>query len=360
MSGEYFSELNYSLANEDNYLEYMMVKDLKPKSICSVCGSGGRSLPLIIDSTDVLDLCDLSRDQIRFAQLKESSYKTLNYREFLKFWGYPENLIDSNQRKEIYLKLLDEEKREYLKPIFESNEWREPIYYGKWEKAFIIFSKIIRFFMRNQADELFEQDNIEGQKKFYREKFSKWRWSLVLRIVGQKATMDAFLYKGNFIKKNLKQSYYNFYQERFGKLFETSFAKNNFFLQILFKGKMTYLEALPVEADEEVFNNIKSNTTCKIHYHQESIFNFMEGKKDFYEFVSLSDVPSYLGGDIERDFLNMIYPSLKIGCIVISRYYLRISDVDSSKFTDVTNEYTNLIDTTNVNVYDIKIYKKEQ
>ena len=46
MSKEYFSKLNYSLANEDSTLEVEMVKELKPKNTLAVCGSGGRSLRL--------------------------------------------------------------------------------------------------------------------------------------------------------------------------------------------------------------------------------------------------------------------------------------------------------------------------
>ena len=56
---EYFYDLNYTLANEDTTLEYEMVKELKPKFVLSVCGSGGRALPLICGGAERLDAIDV-------------------------------------------------------------------------------------------------------------------------------------------------------------------------------------------------------------------------------------------------------------------------------------------------------------
>jgi S-adenosylmethionine-diacylglycerol 3-amino-3-carboxypropyl transferase len=357
MTNHYFTELNYSLANEDNYLEYEIVKQLRPQRICAVCGSGGRSLPLVTPDTNEIDLCDLSSDQLHFAALKESSYRKLNYETFLSFWGYPKHEISGKKRRELYLELLNHEKRSLLRPIFELNNWDEPIYYGKWEKTFIFFSTIIRKILGKEADYIFNFNKIEDQRRYIQKDFPMWKWKIIIGILGQKSTMDALLYKGDFIKKNIKQNFFKFYLERFNRSFNAGLARENFFLQILLQGKLTQLEAIPVEADKQVFETL-NQSKFKANYHQESIFDFMSKKNNIYDFVSLSDVPSYLSGDIEKDFLNIIYPSLKVGCVVVIRYYLRICDVDSSKYEDVTSTYSQLIEREKIKVYDIKIFKK--
>jgi S-adenosylmethionine-diacylglycerol 3-amino-3-carboxypropyl transferase len=58
MAQKYFTGLNYTLGNEDTSVEIGLVAKFKPKSIFSVCGSGGRALPLCGEAFD-LSLSDL-------------------------------------------------------------------------------------------------------------------------------------------------------------------------------------------------------------------------------------------------------------------------------------------------------------
>ena len=59
MGHNYFNSLNYSLANEDTGLEYELVKRLKPKSIFSITGSGGRFTPLMQEGVEKLFYVDM-------------------------------------------------------------------------------------------------------------------------------------------------------------------------------------------------------------------------------------------------------------------------------------------------------------
>src|SRR5688572_28325343 len=86
---EYFSKLNYSLANEDTTLELQTVKALKPKNTLAVCGSGGRSLPLLVGTQNRLVCADLSDNQLWLAAHRTETIRQLTFREFCLYWGFP-------------------------------------------------------------------------------------------------------------------------------------------------------------------------------------------------------------------------------------------------------------------------------
>ena len=121
MTENFFKGLNYTLGNEDTTVEVELVKYFRPKNILSICGSGGRSLPLAAFGCECLHLLDLSKEQILLAKLKEATYKQLTYDEFLLFWSYYPNPSNQNgeERKALFFKLSLE--KEELKLMNISN-----------------------------------------------------------------------------------------------------------------------------------------------------------------------------------------------------------------------------------------------
>ena len=121
MVQKYFTGLNYTLGNEDTSVEIALVKQYKPQSIFTVCGSGGRSIPLCGEALNV-SLSDLSKEQIHLAMLREATYKQLTHEEFLNFWGYFP-FFDNNSceaRKNLFNKLdLSADVRNYFQVVFQ-------------------------------------------------------------------------------------------------------------------------------------------------------------------------------------------------------------------------------------------------
>jgi len=121
MGQKYFSGLNYTLGNEDTSVEIGMIKELKPKSVFSICGSGGRSLPLMHEGAENLSLSDLSKEQLRLAELRLATYRELNHEQFLMFWGYYP-YSDNNhksERKELFSKVtLTPDTRDFFTTVF--------------------------------------------------------------------------------------------------------------------------------------------------------------------------------------------------------------------------------------------------
>jgi S-adenosylmethionine-diacylglycerol 3-amino-3-carboxypropyl transferase len=359
MSKNFFSELNYTLGNEDSTVEFEICKKLNPAKIFTICGSGGRSLPLVYDKTKLITLCDLSKEQLDLASLRFATYKELEESDFLKFWGYFPFHADDNLefRKKIFYSLaLESKAKKYFEKIFLEIEFRSLLYIGKWERTFQILAQINRTILGKNFDKILKYDNVSDQISYYQSAFPLLKWKMVLFLLGNKSFFNALLYKGEFIEKNSTRSHFEYYFDAFERLFTNDLAKNSFFVHLCFYGKINSLEGVPVEAMSNSIQRVKKYSN-EIEYVNVDFVSFLTSGDKKYNFLSLSDVPSYFNGDLERDFMQKIRPSLVKDAVIVVRYYLRKSAVDLTSFEDITEEYSDLIKKEKVQMYEICVYK---
>lgn len=356
---KYFKGLNYTLGNEDSSLEIELVKKYSPENVFAVCGSGGRSLPLAVAGVKEIALADLSFEQLLLAKLRLATYQELDHEDFLLFWGYfpyaDDNFCES--RKKIFQRLnLEREVRDYFQDVFTENHFSSVLYTGKWEKTFQVLARITRTLMGRDFDRILRFDDLETQRNYYKTSFPLNRWKAVLFLVGNKTLFNALLYKGHFIEKNLPESHFEFYFKAFERLLTRGLAQKSFFLHLCFYGKIQSLEGVPVEAGIESFETVKG-FRGEVHYLNEDLVQHLKSGARTYDFLSLSDVPSYFKGDLERDFMQLIRPGLRPGAILVNRYYLRVPECDLKGFTDITPKHQNLVDSERVQMYTIRIYQ---
>ena len=362
MTEKYFKSLNYSLGNEDTTFEVEMVKKLNPKKVLAVAGSGGRSLPLLCHGPSDLYCVDLSKEQIHLTELRSSCYKEFSLEDYLLFWGYPPYEPEDNTRKRntLFNELeLSNDCKHFFSRLYDEINWISPLYLGKWEKTFQVVAKIIKKIMGSQHDKLFEFSTIEDQMNYYKRDFPHLRWRFLVFLMGNKSFFNALLYKGHFIEKNVEESHFQYYLNNFDHLINNIVAKESFFLQLVFLGKVMTKEGIPIEADPSVFDDIKRSLNegnASVHLEQKDIFELVK-EIDNIDFFSFSDVPSYFTGNIEKNFLQNIKPCLSANSIVVLRYYLRVSEVDETGYEDVTKDYKDLIRKEKVGMYRIKILK---
>lgn len=357
---DYFYDLNYTLANEDTSLEYEMVKELKPKSVLSVCGSGGRAIPLIAAGAERLDAIDISHAQLKLLELRVATLKELEYEDFLKFWGFPPYCIKENRdyRRECFEKLtLSSEVREFFTTVFSREEWRSILYIGKWEKTFQTLNKVCRFLLGRACEDIFKHSTLEDQREYVKSEFPWWRWKIVLAILGNKSMFNALLYKGDFVQKNVSDTHFEYYNKAFSNIFNNMDVKESFFLQLCFLGKIVYPAGNTVEGRKVAFEEIKEalKTTKVTPLNADLISSLNTETK--YDFVSLSDVPSYFTGDIEKNFLQQIKGGLNPGAVLVLRSYLRDPEADTDGYEDVTSKYQHLIEKEAVQMYRIRVFK---
>jgi S-adenosylmethionine-diacylglycerol 3-amino-3-carboxypropyl transferase len=359
MSRKYFQGLNYTLGNEDTTVEIELVKHFQSTKIFSICGSGGRSLPLLNDQVSLLTLSDLSIQQLYLAELRWATYTQLSFNEFTQFWGYyPSNEQDNcSLRKKLFVSInVGQECKEFFLHVFEEISFKSPLYLGKWERTFKILSNINKVLLGNDFDRIMHFDNLSDQIKYYQNEFPLLRWRMVIFLLGNKSLFNALLYKGDFIEKNSPLSHFDYYFQAYERLFTNDLASKSFFLNLCFYGRINSLNGVPVEAKSETFEHIKKSKAI-VNYLNEDFVSCLAKGETQYDFLSLSDVPSYFKGDLERDFLQIIRPSLMIDAVVIVRYYLRKSACDLTGFIDISKSFRKLFDQEKVQMYDISIYQ---
>lgn len=359
MSEKYFQGLNYTLGNEDTSVEIELVKQYKSKKIFSICGSGGRSLPLLSENVELLSLSDLSIHQLYLAELRLATYTQFSKEDFLKFWGYfPCNEKDNCTLRESQFEKLNisVKCRDFFQHVFDEINFNSPLYLGKWERTFKILSNINKILLGRDFDHVMHFDNLADQKKYYKNEFPMVRWKLVIFLLGNKSLFNALLYKGDFIEKNSPLSHFDYYFNAYDRLFTTDLASKSFFLNLCFYGRINSQNGVPVEAHAETIERIK-NSKSEVQYLNEDFVSCLAKGEKQYDFLSLSDVPSYFKNDLERDYMQKIRPSLCKDAIVVVRYYLRKSNCDLTGFKDISELHRNLFDHEKVQMYDIHVYQ---
>tara|TARA_Y100000780_G_scaffold232591_1_gene267926 strand:- start:22656 stop:23762 length:1107 start_codon:yes stop_codon:yes gene_type:complete len=367
LTKKYFGQLNYTLGNEDTSVDLEIIKKLDSKNVFSIAGCGSRALPLL-EQCESLVLNDVGPYQLALSRLRASLYKNsdLDFQDFLLFFDYaPYHAQDnSRRRKEIFYQLeLEESDKEFFYGVFSEIKWQSLLYYGRWERTFQTLSKALRVILKKDHDRIFDFHDLDEQREFFYDKFSNLNWKALLFLLGNKSVFNALLYKGDFIVKNYPESHFDYYKKSFENLFTHSLARESFFAHLCFYGKITHSDGNPIEAWESNYLKVKERIQSS-----ESCYEMVQGNmvellnsplyENQFDYLSLSDVPSYFSGKVEKEFLQDMAPSVRKGGVICMRHYLRKPDCDRSGFEEITSEFSDLCLTEKVGVYRFEILRK--
>lgn len=362
MKKSYFDDLNYTLGNEDSSLEY----DLLPKNtehVLAIAGSGSRILPLLAKHPKQLTCMDTSSKQLSLTELRIETLRSLDYDKFLAFWDYPPFSLTSEDRKKAFQGLsLSKPTYRFINDLFKENKWESLLYQGRWERTFVTLSKINKLITGKKASELFYQTNTKEYFIYLKNNFPHKALILVVFLLGNASVFNALLYKGRFPKKNIPESMPKFYLKAFNRLFNQGLARNNFFLQLLFFGKLIFPEGNPIECDKKIFLLAKTGANkTQINYTQGDIVNEIPKITKPIDFISFSDVPSYFTGEVEKNYLQKIYPYLSPQSLMVIRYYLHIPEGTIMKgYKDISANYINLMNQEKIQMYLVKVLRKQE
>lgn len=365
MVQKYFNQLNYSLGNEDTAIDVEIVRRLGSKNVFSVAGCGGRALPLL-EYCHNLTMVDFSSYQLALSRLRLELYRKVDWVDYCLFFEYPPFQGQDNRyrRRDIFASLeLQEADRSFFRAVFEELNWGSLLYAGSWERTFQKLSKALRVILGKNYDALFEFQKLDEQVHFFKNEFNKVRWNSLLFLLGNKSVFNALLYKGDFISKNEPESHFEYYKQSFEKLFTHSLARESFFAHLCFYGKIIHSDGNPIEAKKNNFSAVKEKAcgTSEILFSQGDLVEILASDEhaNKYDFLSLSDVPSYFSGDTERQFLQKIKPSLNEKGVICLRNYLRTPEADYSGFEDITDQFKDLYGLEKVGVYRFQIFQKK-
>ncbi len=327
---EYFVDLNYTLSNEDTRIEFDLLPE-NAKRIFSICGSGARVVPLLAKNADEIDVVDMALPQLEYLKLRLQAIRDLSYEEYLFFLGYrgalplPEGNDSGDDRVALFEKLnLSPENKSYWRERKSHWQGRGFIALGRWEGHFQKIGKIFRHVLQGDVNVIFEAQSLAEQNKLYDEHWPKLRWNSFIRVAASEYVFNKFLYKGHFAggsdRRTESRAPWEFLTEEFERLFRTQLVRKNYFMQVLFLGKIKYEEGLPLEANREIFERVKVSNT-KINYHCGNLWDFVGSQP--YDFVSLSDTISYLSNDNANQILQRMHVDSPKGSSVVIRSFLR-------------------------------------
>lgn len=363
----YFNSLNYSIANEDVAFELAICRQVKPKKILAICGSGARFLPLASTQPEKITALDLATQQLALADLRRSVMQHYPLQDYLRFFGYPPYSTHEfkAERAALFSELdIKPSTRTYFQQLFRQINWDGLLYQGRWEQTFIGIPKKVRLLVGTAYDNIFQFKTMEEQDRFFAEKLKDPIWTsvpaAVLMLMGNATFFNTVLYRGSFVRKNIPESYFDFYSSAFRRLFANGLTRENFFLQICFLGRLQYPEGNPLEVHPDVYplaqEALQAGTTIELM--ERDVLGFAARTTEKYDFVSLSNVPSYFSGAPESNYLQSLARCLNRGAIVVVRCYLRIPQgTDTSGYVVVSHDYRELAALEKMQMYRIIVYR---
>lgn len=321
---KYFNGLNYSLANEDTWIEY----DLTPentKSIFTVCGSGSRATPLLAKNPEELHVVDLSETQLMLFRLRVRAGKVLSHENYLYLLGYSRFTKGHLNRSDLMKDLgLVEADYKFWKEI--EVHWKDHgfVYLGKWERHFMKLGRLFKHISMSSLAPIFEARDLHEQhvamERYWKPEFFK-RYT---QIVMNEWVANKLLYKGSFAgskTKNTKNvSAAEFIYQEFSELLQKTHVRKNFFMQMIFLNEIKYPEALPAECDLEIFEGIKGAKT-HISTYQENLLTLLKVKP--HNFYSLSDTFSYMSNEEVANFLSTLPDGITPNSQLVIRTFMR-------------------------------------
>ena len=358
---EYFSVLNYSLANEDTTVELSIMPSDANCVVC-VAGSGARVLPLFAKAPKSLVCVDISPQQLQLTELRIEAAKTLGLEDYRKFFGYGSQYISAEKRREIFDSLgLSVSTKNSLAELFSRSNWGPIIYLGRCEKA---FGKLARFAARVVGPRglaIFQCRNMDEQRQYLAGKFPRWRWRLAVAMIGQSYVFNRLIYGNQLPQLNLAKSDYRYFNDRLASTLRVSLARENFFLKILLRGQLENDEALPLECSNLHYSEIQRGIkSCAISYAQSDLYEFLHKNPSIADFVSLSDTPSYSKSTTSSpNIMQKLAVGMATGGLAVARYFRFCPPLGQlDKLEDVTGKYETVISSEITCIYKIGVFQK--
>jgi len=354
---DYFDRLNYTLGDEDTALEYAILPR-RAGHVLGIAGCGGRLLPLLAAAPARMTCTDISAPQLAFTRLRFALLEQTDHESFMAFMGYRMESMRARRRSIFQQLVLPPADRRWLSAFFQSRRWEAPVYMGAFEQTLKRLAKITGLFTGKAGRGIFQFSQLDEQTEYYRNRFPLKRWKAVIALLGNAAVLNSLLYKGAFPPNNLGISSRAAYLEIFHTLFTTQVVRESFFLQMLFFGELRYPQGFPLECDPAIFQQAREGLRqCELRVVQADILDCAAGETAI-DFVSLSDVPSFMPEVAGKNVLLRLAPVLSENAQVVMRGHLHVVRPDCAGFCDITHQYQADIARERTQLWHVQVYRR--
>lgn len=350
----YFNNLNYSLGNEDSYIEATLTKNAR--SVLCIAGSGSRVIPLLANNPKLLTVLDVSPIQLHFANVRIEAIKSLEFDEYLSFWGYKS--LTPRLRKSLFHKIsLSPQVKDFW--FNRQQLWTEKGWHslGRWENSLKKMGETFRNWFLFNPHPLFEAKNLEEQKSLNKIIWPNIRAKIFFKIAANSYVLNKHLYKGNLISPGYvyESNMSDFLLKNFIRLFNSTVARSNFFLQWVFLGEIKYIENSLPETNLNIYMKVKQSTTL-IDYQIGFADTFSQNNQD-YDAYSFSDLASYMGPDSIIRLLQKIDSSQLNKRAIFRSFYKHPQYYHQTKWTRLSDEEIWAYQNDCTGVYRFHIYE---
>lgn len=346
----YFENLNYTLGDEDAYVEMNML-EVASDHVYAIADCGSRIVPLLAKAPRKLTCVDINPDQLAVTRLRIELLRRMDRDLYCQFLGYSQGMAAMTRRRLFRELRLEDGFRKVLMEMFDRIHWGPPVYEGRFERMLIMLSKVVRVALGSACDRIFGHPNVEAQAAYYRREFPRLRWKIMLALFAHSAVFNSLLYRGEFPKKNIPRSYFRIYSEIFERLLTRFSARSSFFLQLVFLGWIRFEQGLPIECHPDVYVSAQRGLAeCDLHFVEGDVMTEFGATGGRIDYLSLSDVPSFLSDGSAARCLQAARPHMSTGGLAVIRGHVRLVQPclegfidDSLRFADVmSNETTGL------------------
>lgn len=311
-----FSQLNYTLANEDSSCERILVTPYA--SVACIAGSGSRLISLLAASPKSIYAFDSSPEQILMAKFRLELLEQVAWNEYCSILGYPSDLTPS-QREALYQDLIfSSEVSRFLTSQMQRQPGVLPVYWGVWEQSMMRTAQALKKILGSG----FIQDLMAGLSfdQILKSPVRRMRYKAALHLVGQAKFLAKTLTTKKLPQLPNEQAEHEYYDKLIRAAFQAKEFQQNFFLQLLFTGKINDITAVPDEADPEVYSLAKrSLKTTDIQFHLGDIRKTIPAAS--FDFVFFSDVFSYLTAKESSEVLASFTQRLTPQGVMMLRFY---------------------------------------
>ena len=367
MRNKRFRGLNYSLSNEDNYVEYHYLREGVSAALAVSC-SGAPVIGLLAKSPEHLHCVDISPQQLYLTKLRLEAVKTLGFEEYMMLLGYPPWDQSKDCLKRFRKRFVeraswkDSRCRDFLMMLGEANQWNEFIYTGRWEKFYQRQSSLIRLVLGESAvSKLLKANNLNEQQILLSGEFPTERFRTIIRGLSLLSTIALSVSKSKMPKKNIRESVWSINEKIFNTLLFERYIGDNFYMQLLLRGRLMSASKSIPEADEQIFLKAKEalNSGTEVSYHFTHLMDAIDRCHQKLDYISGSNILSYCSPEMNKNFLESIKPKLNHHAVVLNRHYLyHPDDVCDKDFQNLSDEFSWIGDKDSLPVYTLHGLRK--
>lgn len=325
--------LNYSACNEDGRSELTVMERLAaPQHFLVIAGGGERLFNLLVSNHvgASFDVVDGNASQLYLFELKKHSIMLMSHADMSGFLGL--SPMASEQRQGIYRHqirpLLSPEAATYFDRRIRSLG-QGILYQGAFEQFLKIIATVCNLAFGDTLKQFFACNSLEEQRRYFAEHIAGVRWHSLMWLLCRKIWFRLLSRDPAFYTFEGLDSYYRYLSSSIEYSLLNIPARDNFLLALMLTGRyLPEFGAVPPCYREESLDQVRQNLRqCDIRTHHQLLGDFLDHSAQQYDFMSLSDIPSYVSNEELKQLLKNIASHLSVQSYVVIRQLFSRHDV---------------------------------